>query len=247
MDQKINQKFLIDPPCGRTCRIKGQDAKHMSKILRADVGDTLSLTDGTGMDYTGKITAIDKTCVEVELMDHNPSSTESPLELTLCSGMLKHQKMDTLIKELVQLGVTRWVPFTCRYAVPVPDEKRMAKRMDRWRTIVRESLKQCRRSKLMEVSPVVSFETLLQEAVGHTHCIAFWEKSGTPLSRLTPSPSGKNRAIVLVGPEGGFSSHEIDKAREAGFSSYGLGPRILRAETAALTAAALVQHFLGDI
>ena len=243
----MDQKFLITTPENNHALITGQDAKHISRILRAAPGDTLTLTDGEGMDFKGQITTLHKDRIEVEITDQFASTTESPLHLTLCNGLLKHQKMDTLLKELTQLGVTRWIPFQCRYAIPNPDAKRMKKRMDRWQTIVKESLKQCRRSRLMGVTPPLTFEELMAHSADYDHKIAFWEQARRPLSQLTPAPGKNERAIVLIGPEGGFSPEEMAKAEDAGFKTYSLGPRILRAETATLAATALVQHFLGDI
>ena len=243
----MDQKFIIDTPTNDQARLTGQDAKHISRILRAAPGDTLLLTDGRGTDYRGTILEIQKDGVSIKIDQTEPSRTESPLTLTLCNGMLKHQKMESLIPALNQLGVSQWIPFQCRYAISNPDEKRMKKRLDRWQTIVKESLKQCRRSRLMEISSPVSFKGVLDHARDYDHKIAFWESSTTPLSELTPLGKSGETAIILIGPEGGFSAEEMALAEAAGFKTYSLGPRILKAETATLTAASLAQHFLGDL
>lgn len=242
------QKFFLprDLIHGNQAVITGQDARHIVRVLRLNKGDALCLTDGRGTDFTGRIidTAPDRVCLEI--VHSQSSNSESPLPFTVCSGMLKHQKMDTVIKGLTQMGITRWIPFFCERSIPVLDAKALARRMERWQTIAKETIKQCRRSRLVEISSPKTFEDILALAPKFDHCIAFWEKASHPLSSLTPL-EGANRTILLIGPEGGFSEPEMAGASAAGFTPYTLGPRILRAETAALCGAALIQHRLGDM
>lgn len=242
------QKFIIpdiDPPPSRAT-IQGQDARHISKVLRLTIGDRIELTNGLGQDFTAKISTIGPGSVDLSILDACDSSTESPIDITLCSGMLKDKKMDMVIKHVTQLGILQWVPFFCQRSIPTPDKKRLEKRHQRWESIAVESLKQCGRSRLPRILPPVSFETLLDQALDQDVKIAFWEQSTRKLSTLDKT-SGKNKIMILIGPEGGFSEAEIDQAREKGFLSYSLGPRILRAETAAISSCALIQHLLGDI
>jgi 16S rRNA (uracil1498-N3)-methyltransferase len=226
--------------------IAGQDARHIARVLRLNKGDILCLTDGRGTDFTGRIIDTSPDRVRLEIVNSQASKSESPLPFTVCSGMLKHQKMDTVIKGLTQMGITRWIPFYCERSIPVPDTKALARRMERWHTIAKETIKQCRRSRLVEISSPKTFDDILELTPEFDHCIAFWEKSSRPLSCLTPL-EGENRTILLIGPEGGFSEPEMAGASAAGFTPYTLGPRILRAETAALCGAALIQHRLGDM
>jgi len=241
------QKFIIEPDMrkGTTVTITGQDARHISRVLRLSPGDSLSMTDGLGTDCTGEIINITQTLVQVEITAEQAAGTESPLDLTLCTAMLKHKKMDDIIKQAVQLGITRWVPFFSGRSVPLSNPKKEVRQVERWQTIARESLKQCRRSRLVEILPPMGFEAVLDLTRGATHKIAFWEKSGRSLKELkTQENTG---TVILIGPEGGFDATEIRMAEEKGFRSYSLGPRILRAETAAVCAAGLVQYILGDL
>jgi 16S rRNA (uracil1498-N3)-methyltransferase len=226
--------------------LDGPDARHIVKVLRLSTGDPLVFTDGMGTDFSGRILACDQTRVVVELMDSRPSETESPLPLTVCSGMLKHQKMDDVIQGLTQIGVTRWIPFFCERSIPSPDPGALARRMARWQTIANETIKQCRRSRVVDISFPMTLDRILDTAHQFDHCIVFWEQEGEPLFRLTPKKTG-NRTLVLIGPEGGFSESEIRKASAKGVIPYSLGPRILRAETASICGAALIQHRLGDM
>ena len=242
------QKFLItrDRIHENKGILEGPDARHIVRVLRLSRGDDLMFTDGMGTDYASRIVSCGRDQVVVEIQDTRPTRTESPLPLTVCSGMLKHQKMDDVIQGLTQIGINRWIPFFCERSVPVPDNRAMARRMERWQTIANETIKQCQRSRVVEIAFPTTLEHILDMAHAFDHCIAFWEQGGDPLSRLTPS-GGANKTLLLIGPEGGFSESEIHQASEKGFIPFSLGPRILRAETASLCAAALVQHRLGDM
>ncbi len=244
-------KFLIcpdDPIKNNGVTITGQDARHMAKILRLKAGDTVALTNGHGMDYTGRILESSPKEVTIEILNSQESVSESPLRLTVCSAMLKHQNMDLVIKHLTQLGVHHWIPFFCTRSVPLPDAKALAKRLDRWQAIAAESIKQCQRSRLPEVKNPLTFDQVLEQSASHDIKIAFWEASGTPLDRLSfGAVRPDSRVIVLIGPEGGFTPQEIVEAKAQGFVSCRLGPRILRAETAAISACTLIQHLLGDM
>ncbi len=226
--------------------IQGRDTRHILRVLRLTTGDLVNFTDGQGTDFTGRISdaCSDRVCLEI--VDVQVSKSESPLPFTVCTGMLKHQKMDEIIKGLTQIGITQWIPFYCERSIPFPDARALSRRMERWQSIAAETIKQCRRSRLIEIASPKTFDEVLDFAKDFDHCIAFWEKSSLPLSLLCPQ-EGDNRTILLTGPEGGFSDAEMEKAAAKGFVSYSLGPRILRAETAALCGAALIQHRLGDM
>jgi 16S rRNA (uracil1498-N3)-methyltransferase len=242
------QKFLIteESMASKTAVITGQDAKHIYKVLRLRSGDQIPLTDGNGMDYEGHIRSASPDTIQVLLTQSIPSTTESSLHLTVCCGMLKDKKMDMVIKHLTQLGIMEWIPFFCERSIPTPDSKRLASRTQRWETIVKESVKQCQRSCLVSIIRPKPFREVLDLSDNFHQKIAFWEKSSRPLTQLSSTPSD-NRAIILIGPEGGFTDTEISLAQEKGFKAYSLGPRILRAETAAICATTLIQHRLGDI
>ena len=242
------QKFFIPHKqiTQKQAVVQGRDARHILRVLRLVKGDMVSFTDGKGTDFTGRIsdTGFDRVCMEI--VDTQISHSESPLPFTVCTGMLKHQKMDEIIKGLTQMGITQWVPFFCERSIPFPDASALARRMERWQIIAAETIKQCRRSRLVKIASPKTFDTVMDLATNFDHRIAFWEKSSWPLSHLHPKENA-NRTILLTGPEGGFSDAEMQKATARGFVAYSLGPRILRAETAALCGAALIQHRLGDM
>ena len=224
--------------------IQGQEARHIHKVMRLKPGDTLCVTDGAGHDYQARIILAAAGRIDIKVFEALESRTESPLPLTLCSAMLKDKNMDLVIRHVTQLGIREWIPFFSQRAVPRPDRKKLSARLKRWQTIADESMKQCGRSNRVQIHPPVPFDTLMDLSTPFDLKIAFWEQAHRPLSDLTgPSSS----ILILIGPEGGFSKEEIKTAETCGFNSFSLGPRILRAETAAITAAALVQHHLGDL
>lgn len=242
------QKFIIPKIDTIPSRagITGQDAKHIFKVLRLNPGDSIDITNGHGKDYTAKIVLTSKTKIEVEIIEECESKTESPVNITLCSGMLKDKKMDLVIKHVTQLGIFEWIPFFCKRSIPTPDAKRMEKRIQRWESIAKESLKQCGRSRLPKISTPMSFEKLMNHSFNYNTKIAFWEKASLGLDTLKQN-SPAHDIIILIGPEGGFSESEIGMAEKKGFLSYSLGPRILRAETACISSCTLIQHILGDL
>ncbi len=254
------QKFIIDSAgiVENRVVITGQDARHIFRVLRLKTGQAISLTNGRGTDYSGQIQSLGPDRVEAVILEESQSMTESSLHLTICSAMLKDKKMDQVIKQLTQLGVSQWVPFFSERAVALPNMKKQERQMDRWKNITRESLKQCRRSCLVEIGKPIGFNEVLDLSLSFSHKIAFWENSTRALGQLSqdykgdynpdrPRDSQQTRIILLIGPEGGFSQGEIDLAESVGFLSYSLGPRILRAETAACVSAGLVQYVMGDM
>jgi 16S rRNA (uracil1498-N3)-methyltransferase len=248
LNKSIMQKFII-PTINSTpskATIKGQDAKHICQVLRLATGDTIQITNGKGKDFTAEIYSIKKDSVELDIIDEHKSLTESHIDITLCTGMLKDKKMDLVIKHVTQLGIYKWVPFFCERSIPTPDAKRLEKRHKRWEIIAQESLKQCQRSRLPIISSPLNYKDMLEIARPYDAKIAFWEKATQKLGSLERTGPIK-KVIILIGPEGGFSETEIVLAKEKGFCSYSLGPRILRAETASISSCTLIQHLLGDI
>ena len=244
------QKFLINGKEAQTGTVflEGRDAKHISKVLRMKPGDTVDLTDGRGTDFKGEILEIEKDGIRIEIRDATDSATESPVQITVFQGMLKDGKMDTLIRHLTELGITEWVPLRCERAVAVPDDKKAARRIQRWETISREALKQCRRSATPHIGLPASIDEVVERAPGFDLKIAFWENadlSSKELYRYKDKPVQK--IAVMIGPEGGFSKKEMDRLQQAGFVPYLMGPRILRAETGAMAACTLLQHIFGDL
>ncbi len=229
--------------------ITGQDAKHIQSVLRLKPRDEIMLVDGSGNEYIARIDSFEANQVLVSILGKMTSQTESPLDITVAIGFLKEKKMDGLVRQLTELGMTRFLPYFAERSIPKPSPHRIEERIKRWERIAQESIKQCRRSNVPKIHFPVSFEQVLRMAENDDVKIVFWEK-GVSLLSLSHNQSAQQdmrRAIVLLGPEGGLSESEVEQAKAAGFKVYSLGPRILRSETATITACTLVQFLLGDM
>lgn len=232
----------------RTAVITGSDAKHISTVLRLNPTDHIGLYDGTGTEYEARIEAVSRAGIAVSILKGYPSSSESPVQITIAQALLKNKKMDVLIRQLTELGVVGWMPFTASRSVPQPDKKRLSTRRSRWQAITREALKQCRRGRAVEIHPVLSFEEVLRFGKTFDLKIIFYEGEAQSLKTEAHQADETIRTIlVILGPEGGFTGHEVEQAKAEGFEIAGLGPRILKAETATIAACSLVQFLFGDM
>jgi 16S rRNA (uracil1498-N3)-methyltransferase len=228
--------------------IAGSDARHMHNVLRLRPGNKIVVFDGTGFDYDAEIVAILPDKVTVSIVRKYPSRPESRAKITVGQALLKGKKMDTLIRQMTELGIAEWIPFMAERSIPSPDQKRRADRLERWQTIVKESLKQSRRGEFTQVGAVISYQEMLAMGQSHQVKVVFWENATEALENVIQAYPAESRKICIVlGPEGGFTDREIDAARSLGFKTASLGSRILRAETAALSACVLMQHVFGDL
>ena len=226
--------------------ITGSDARHIRTVLRLKPGDKIGLFDGKGSEYEAEIVDVSPGKVNISLIRSFPSTAESPIRITMAQGFLKERKMDGLIRQLSELGITKWVPFIAERSVPMPDEKQLLTRTKRWEKIAREAVKQCRRGRIMEIGDTASFSQVLNQAEDSDLKISFWEDEARPIQTITPE-GPVHSVFALIGPEGGFTRKEIETAKDHGFVTAGLGPRTLRAETAALAASVLLQYLFGDM
>jgi len=229
--------------------VKGVDARHIINVLRLKPGDRIGLFDGTGKQYEARISALSSGRVEISVLGSSDPGVESPLELVVAQSFLKEGKMDDLVRKLTELGISRWIPFISERSVSRPDDKRILARTVRWKKIAKEAAKQCKRVKITWIDKMVSFEEILASEKDFDLKIVFWENEKNLLDpkSLTAEDNDLKRILVMFGPEGGFAVNEIEKAKESGFITAGIGPRILKAETATICACALMQFLFGDM
>ena len=240
-------KIDVNTMTGKTATIMGPDANHMANVLRLKAGDPVILFDGTGLEYAARIDQVSRGEVRLSIQEGRPCRVESPVRITVAKGFLKDKKMDTLIRQLTELGISRWIPFFGARSVPRPDAARLEKRMARWQKIATEALKQCRRAQPPQIETAAGFEQMLAAGTDADIKIAFWEEEKSARPAGDRAGGDPRDIFIILGPEGGLTAEEIAFARRAGFKSVSLGPRILRAETATLAACTLVQHLYGDM
>lgn len=237
--------------------ISGEDARHISSVLRMAVGDELTLCDGRRTDFAAKIIEITGSQVTVQIINRQPSQTESPLELWLFQGLPKSDKLDSIIQKSVELGVARIIPVACERSVARVDTKDAPRKVERWNKIAREAAKQCGRGQLPEVLAPLSFKAAIAKARTADLALIPWESEreqslrtvieaqATRLADLMVSGQ-RPRIAIMIGPEGGFSLDEIDLALAATVTPVTLGRRILRTETAGPAVLAMLGYQFND-
>ncbi|MFW6335196.1 MAG: 16S rRNA (uracil(1498)-N(3))-methyltransferase [Desulfosalsimonas sp.] len=242
-----SRRFYIEP--GQADRpeprLTGRQAAHIRKVLRLSEGDRISLVDGTGLAFEARITGVGSDSVSVEITGRTSMQNESGLQIAVAQGFLKENRMDDLVRQITELGAAKWIPLFTERTVARPDKKRMEKRLKRWQSIAMEAVKQCGRSLAPEIRMPAGLGEVLDMARDVDLPLFFHENAGTA---LPSDPQIRPDSVLLVlGPEGGFTEDEASKARKQGFYFAGLGPRVLRAETAAVTACSLAQYMYGDL
>ncbi|VEN72728.1 Ribosomal RNA small subunit methyltransferase E [Candidatus Desulfarcum epimagneticum] len=239
------------PNAGSPAVVTGSEARHMSQSLRLKTGDVIGLYDGSGRKGRARIAGFSEGRVRVEITEVSVAP-ESFVQITAALGILKGKKMDRVIRSLAELGVFRAAPFFSRRSARVPVKGRMESKKERWEKIAREAMKQSRGGRMMEIGPPGDFQGALDAGRTCDLKLIFWEEEKTGLGQaleaaFPQAPPRPRTVMVMLGPEGGFEKDEADMARRKGFVPASLGPRILKAETAAIAACVLAQHLFGDM
>ena len=228
--------------------ITGDDAHHLSKVLRIREDEEVTVCDKNGTDYLCSVKSIGASEVALWILQKLPSVSEPPVSITLYQGVPKGDKLETVIQKCVELGAVRIVPVAMKRCVAIIKEKDKAKKRERMQRIALEAAKQCGRAIVPAVEEVMSFDKAL-ESVAQSFELKLLpyeaEKDNSIKTILKNNTNAKN-ICIFIGPEGGFDSSEVSRALECGFHSVSLGPRILRTETAPLAAISAVLYELGD-
>lgn len=224
----------------KAVRITGEEARYLLNVLRMKVGEELSLFDSSGAHFKAKITRSGKNSVVAELGAALPPAGEPARPLVLLQGILKGRKMDYVIQKASELGVSEVVPL-----VTERSQVRQTRKHERWRKIALEASRQSFRTSVAEIREPVTLEAFFG-ASGPSEGFMFWEEGGSSLRDVRLEPS-KEPLLIAVGPEGGFTAEEVSLARAKGLEIKSLGERILRAETAAVSAITIVQFVLGEM
>ena len=218
-------------------------ARHLTRVLRLGPGAQLTLFDGTDGEYPATITTTGKRQVEVELGERVNVSLESPLSVTLAQGVSKGERMDYTIQKAVELGVSRIVPLNTERSVVNLKGERLEKKMQHWQGVIVSACEQCGRNTLPQLLPLQSIETWLAAGLKDDLGLLLDHRASETVASLPQAGS----VTLLIGPEGGLSAQEQALATASGYLGLRLGPRVLRTETAALTALAALQSRFGDL
>jgi 16S rRNA (uracil1498-N3)-methyltransferase len=230
-----------------------EESRHLRDVLRLRAGDEAQVFDGEGREFLCVVVEPGgrRDAARLEVRERvEPPSPESTLALTLAVALLKGEKFDLVVQKATELGAARVIPVeTKRADVRLRDARDTAKRVERWRRLALEAAKQSGRARVPGVEDPVSLVQLVEAAPRTDEArVLFAEGGGAPLSSLLTTTAERPSSITaLVGPEGGWEHEEIELARTHGWQVVTLGGRILRAETAAITVCALLQHLYGDL
>ncbi len=231
---------------------------HIRTVLRIGPGAKVALYDGSGKEYLAQIIESTPSRVQAKILETREPKTESGLELTLAQALIKEQALDKVLTAATELGVKKIIPVLTKRVVVDLKSKDLDQKMFRWRKILEESVNLSGRILIPQIEYPTQLAKLLDEKFEGTK-IVLWEKAqGGELATLEKSRNAKpetinrkpetgNRILLLVGPEGGFEDEEAEAAMAKGFTPLGLGPRILRAETAPIAAISILQYLFGDL
>lgn len=224
----------------KTIALNLEETRHLRDVLRLKESDKVQVFDGAGREFLCEIQSIGKKETLLEIVEEiAPTAPESKLNLTLAVALLKGEKFDLVVQKAVELGVTKLVPINTKRAdVKLKDAE---KKTERWRKIALEACKQSGRAKLMRIENPTDFAKFIETANGSK--ILFAERGGDSFSAIEKFET----MTAIVGAEGGWEDAEIESASEKGFQIITFGGRILRAETAAIVVAAILQNQFGDL
>lgn len=233
---------------GATIKLSDNAATHATRVLRLNVGDKIKLFNGDGFDYGCKLISLKKSETLAKVLSQQEIKNESPLNITLLQGISSGERMDYTIQKAVELGVSAIQPLSTERSVVKLSPERAQKRLEHWQNVVIASCEQCGRAKIPNVAIPISLTVWLGANIHAGYGDVNLRILLNPIGaiQLSALPKTTQNIQLLIGAEGGLSQAEIDLATTHGFQSIVLGPRILRTETAALTAIATMQTLWGD-
>lgn len=248
---KVLRRFLVDKIKADQMQhiVTGQEARHISTVLRMGPGDRVILMDGEGARFLASIVSAAPREVLVKLEKSLPVPPTSPVDIHLCQAVLKSRAMDYLIQKTSELGVNSILPFYSDRSVIRLEGGRLPNKLRHWREIAHSSAKQSDRLVPAKIEPIDPFGQLMSRwERKNVLKIVLWEEEGSRDLKdlLRGSPVGRE-LVGMVGPEGGFTREEVLVANRAGFVPASIGNRILRSETAAISLVAIIQYEWGDL
>lgn len=234
---------------GDEVTLSAADSRHLRLVLRRAVGDKITVVAANRV-FAAELTQVGER-VQARLSAELAAYSEASLELILLQGLAKGERMEIVIQKAVELGVSRIVPLALeRSVVKLSGEKAAAKR-ERWQKIADAAAKQCGRTRLVEVAPVQSLDEALRELPPNCRVLLPWEEAAADPRGMAMADALAEAApaacAVIIGPEGGLTAAEAGLAAAAGARLVTLGRRILRTETAAIAALAIVMYQWGDL
>ena len=253
-------RFFVEPKHlnldDKTLYIDGEDVKHISKVLRYGQGDEIEVCDSNGHEYICRIESVDKTRIDLSIVDEVDINRESRIRVSLYQGVPKSTKMDIILQKLTEAGVDEIVLVNTKRSVVNIKGDKADKKFDRWERIIYEAAKQCKRGLIPKLRGILSFKEALEDMGKNDINICPYEvekslgiKEALQTGQVKKILENKDevRVGIFIGPEGGFAEEENEMVKAAGIASVTMGPRIFRTETASIVATAITLYELGDI
>lgn len=244
-------QFLVEKEIheNSTIEIAGDDAHHITHVLRLLPGNWILISDGMGGRFRCLVENTGKKSVTLRVAEK--LSSLDLADITLAQAITKHDKFEFIIQKSIELGVRTILPFESERTIPNYSQGATESKYARWNKIALEAAKQCGLPYRPAVKPMVRFDDIFKYSGNFTNRLMFYEgeHSNSLKKYFSAKPSGRvlepEKTIIIIGPEGGFTDDEVNLARKEKFETLKLGPLIMRVETAAVAATTLVQHFLG--
>ena len=246
------RRFYAPPKAfaaGQVVTLGTAESQHLRNVLRLKAGDEVYVFDGAGREFRGEIDHLSRAETKIQITQEvAPAAAESPLKLTMAIALLKGEKFDLVIQKLTELGVNCVVPImTKRAEVRIRNDDDADRKLIRWRRIAMEATKQSGRAHLMTIASPITFDEFVRSSHVQGERLLFAERDGAQLRAVAANEVTAGQVTALVGSEGGWTDDELDQARAARWQIVTLGGRIMRAETAAIACAALLQNRFGDL
>ena len=242
--------FFVNPDAitPLTIRISGDLLHHLRASLRVRLGDCLTVNDGRGTRYRAEVTHVTSQAIDSRIIDRQTEPARTTSSIVLGQALIKGDKMDWVIQKATELGVAAIVPIHSAHSVIKPNPERVEHQRSRWERIARDAAQQSERWTLPTIAdPVSVAEICRQYASAALKSMLVERSSGSSLATVPLPRDSQYPIVLLVGPEGGWAPDEQRLAQEQGFLPLTLGPRILRAETAAIASLSILQSRLDEI
>lgn len=252
------QRYFVAPRqfAGERVEITGDDARHIAKVMRGRAGDKFIVSDGEAREALVEIESISPSGVSAIVVEYLEMTAEPRLQVTVAQSLPKGDKMETVIQKCTEIGAVAFVPFLSDRTIVQYDAKKEGKRLERWRKIAKEAAEQAHRNRIPAVESPLSFKGLLQTFTAYDAVYFCYEKEqGLQIrdllkpfvEKVFANSESTASLLLVVGPEGGFTEEEVRAAEEAGADAVGLGRRILRCETAGMTALTCALYESGEM
>ena len=250
MNMRHREIFYTEPEniLQQSLEIKGEELKHLVRVMRKTERDVIEVVDGQGNLFTVVISKIARQSAHCDIQKRARFIGEPNFQLTLAQAIPRGNRFDWVVEKGTEIGVSTFIPLLCENSI-VEDT---SSRRSRWKKIAIAAMKQSARSVLPQITPAQTIRDVVRNTgLLKTGLIAeggAGAKSLSPLLQEIQQKSGRFKsAIILIGPEGGFSDKEIEFALENGYHRFSLGPRRLRSETAGIIASAILMEFIGEL